>query len=80
VGPVGPVDDGEGVPTPLPGMTGDVHFNRRCEPPVCLVARALIMVDDVRSDEMGGVSPQRGLRLKLQCGGRRLPAIMACHI
>jgi hypothetical protein len=32
---------------------GDVRYNRQRGPPVCLVARALVVVDDVHSDEMG---------------------------
>jgi hypothetical protein len=48
--------------------------------PTCLAVRALIVADDVHSDEMGGVSPRRVLWLKLRCDGRRVPAIVACHL
>jgi hypothetical protein len=80
VGPVGPVDDGRGVLVLLPGATGNVRFNRQRGPLACLVARALVVVDDVRSNETGGMIPRRVLRLKLRHGGQRAPAIMACHL
>jgi hypothetical protein len=38
------------------------------------------VVDNGRSDETGGLSPRRVLRLKLRRGGRRAPAIMAYHL
>jgi hypothetical protein len=38
--PIGPVDDAGGVPTPLPGTTGDVRLNKTGSACRCFTATA----------------------------------------